>query len=122
MFPSFSFFLLSAFFCLSFSSLPLLFDILKPKKVPGGVSGNIVQQLCTEHKFSESQGTQKICAKLVREPPSCCAARMPKLCSHNFHAIFGRDDSLRGPENVSVKFRVFFLNLDNEASCTGSEF
>ena len=26
--------LLSAFFCLSFSSLPLLFDILKPKKVP----------------------------------------------------------------------------------------
>ena len=34
MFPSFFFFLLSAIFCLSFSSLPLLFDILKPKKVP----------------------------------------------------------------------------------------
>ena len=34
MFPSFFFFLLSAFFCLSFSSLPLPFDILKPKKVP----------------------------------------------------------------------------------------
>ena len=34
MFPSYFFFLLSAFFCLSFSSLPLLFDILKPKKVP----------------------------------------------------------------------------------------
>ena len=34
MFPSFFFSLLSAFFCLSFSSLPLLFDILKPKKVP----------------------------------------------------------------------------------------
>ena len=34
MFPSFFFFLLSAFFFLSFSSLPLLFDILKPKKVP----------------------------------------------------------------------------------------
>ena len=33
MFPSFFFFLLSAFFCLSLSSLPLLFDILKPKKV-----------------------------------------------------------------------------------------
>ena len=28
------FFFFSAFFCLSFSSLPLLFDILKPKKVP----------------------------------------------------------------------------------------
>ena len=34
MFPSFFFFLLSAFFCLSFSSLPLLFDILKPKICP----------------------------------------------------------------------------------------
>ena len=34
MFPSFFFFLLSVFVCLSFSSLPLLFDILKPKKVP----------------------------------------------------------------------------------------
>ena len=31
MFPSFFFFLLSAFFCLCFSSLPLHFDILKPK-------------------------------------------------------------------------------------------
>ena len=34
MFPSFFFFLLSAFFCLSFSSLPLLFEILKPKICP----------------------------------------------------------------------------------------
>ena len=34
MFPSFFFFLCSAFFCLSFSSLPLLFDILKPKICP----------------------------------------------------------------------------------------
>ena len=33
-------FFLSAFFCLSFSSLPLLFDILKPKRYPpGGLSG-----------------------------------------------------------------------------------
>ena len=31
MFPSFFFFLLPAFFCLGFSSLPLLFNILKPK-------------------------------------------------------------------------------------------
>ena len=34
MFPSFFFFLLSAFFALVFSSLPLLFDILKPKICP----------------------------------------------------------------------------------------
>ena len=34
MFPSFIFFLLSALFCLSFSSLPLLFDILYSKIVP----------------------------------------------------------------------------------------
>ena len=34
MFPSFFFFLISAFFCLNFSSLPLLFDILKPKICP----------------------------------------------------------------------------------------
>ena len=34
MFPGFFFFLLSVFFCLRFSSIPLLFDILKPKRVP----------------------------------------------------------------------------------------
>ena len=33
-FPVFSSFLFLPFCCLSFSSLPLLFDILKPKKVP----------------------------------------------------------------------------------------
>ena len=34
MFPSFFFFFLSAFFCLSFSSRPLLFGILKPEILP----------------------------------------------------------------------------------------
>ena len=51
MFPSFFFFLFSAFFCLSFSSLPLLFDILKPKikrYPPGGVSGIFIYLQCWE--------------------------------------------------------------------------
>ena len=69
--PSFFFFLLSAFFSLSFSSLPLLFDILKPKKVPtrwGLWHINNSGEVCRVRLYTEQMDAEGLGRKLLPTP------------------------------------------------------
>ena len=67
-----------------------------------------------------SQWTRKICEKL-RMRPNSSAKIVQKLCSDNFHAILGGDDS-EVPKMLLHKLSAFLLNLDNKASCTGDAY
>ena len=90
MFPSFFFFPLTAFFCLSFSSLPLLFDILKPKKVPTRWG---LWHIYIYIFFSDSRESSRlILANRFRVPelnPLFCESRFggPKRVNCRFEAI-----------------------------------